>query len=939
MTPSPGSRRIPLWLIPNATVFFSSACIMVVELVAGKLIARHVGMSLYTWTSIIGIVMAGISIGNFLGGKLADRYRPSTTLAVLFFAAAAGCLSVLPVNGLSGTVTPFLGLPWVMRVFIHVSIVFFAPATLLGMINPVVAKMALDFRRAQGRTVGGVFAWGVAGSLVGTFATGFHLVSVWRVSTIVVVSASGLALLGALYLAAAWRGRISSPAPSKPVTAAAVTGAELWAAARIWTPAAVTVFISNAAFMAFELALMRMVAREFGGSLYAWTTVIGIVLAGISLGNYCGGRLADRHTAKSLISLVFCLAALAVMASPSLHTWMTAWRGNFWRLASLSWPMQILINVAFVGFVPCVFIGMVSPVVTRRLLEQGKAPGASVGAVYAWGSVGAIVGTFMTGYVLIQWIGSTSVVAAVALLLALTALAYTPKCAWTLAATALCGGITVMALFAPSALHTTSARLGYRSPDNPNRVYEDESQYAYIAVLEDGEEPDTRVMYLDRLVHTRIDMSDHTRLLYEYELVYSAIMESRTALPEPVRAFVLGGGGYAYPHYLELVRPGSDIVVAEIDPAVTEAAHAAMGLPRDTSITIHHLDARNVVTDMLRRLEVGEGFQRFDFIFGDSINDYTVPFHLTTREFKQAMHDLLTDDGVYLFNMIDMFDSGAFLAAVVNTCRQVFPQVAVFNTGRPTFIRDTFVVVCSREDTPVEDVTPMLRRQGHLGEKLSDETIDALIEKNNQLLLTDDFAPVENLLAPVVRTRVAHTGVLHLSFASRYAAEGDFDRAVRHCHQALEMHPRWPQAYEVLAEILAMKGDTDGAIEALAAAIPEDNPGPSLYNLATALMAAERNEEAAGAWREYIKVVPESVSAWYNLGVVYGELQEYMHAVNAWRKALDLDPHHADSLYNLAVAEIMRSNTDAARKLVETMLEAGHNVDVDMLRAVGLLQQ
>src|SRR3989339_2021969 len=65
---------------PHAIIFFSSAFIMVVELVAGRLIARHLGSSIYTWTSVIGVILAGISIGNYLGGWLADQRRPASLL-------------------------------------------------------------------------------------------------------------------------------------------------------------------------------------------------------------------------------------------------------------------------------------------------------------------------------------------------------------------------------------------------------------------------------------------------------------------------------------------------------------------------------------------------------------------------------------------------------------------------------------------------------------------------------------------------------------------------------------------------------------------------------------------------------------------------------------------------------------------------------------------
>jgi predicted membrane-bound spermidine synthase len=75
-------------VFPCATVFISSFCIMVLELVAGRLIARFLGASLYTWTSVIGVVLAGITLGNYLGGRIADRFSPRKALAVLFAIAS-----------------------------------------------------------------------------------------------------------------------------------------------------------------------------------------------------------------------------------------------------------------------------------------------------------------------------------------------------------------------------------------------------------------------------------------------------------------------------------------------------------------------------------------------------------------------------------------------------------------------------------------------------------------------------------------------------------------------------------------------------------------------------------------------------------------------------------------------------------------------------------
>ena len=198
-----GGRR--LRLAANATVFFSSACIMVVELVAGRLISRHLGQSLYTWTAVIGVILAGISIGNLVGGRLADCFPPRRALAALFFLAALGCLAAPALNRLAGEGPWLWTLPWPARIVAHVGLVFLVPAILLGTISPVAARMALDPRRRAGRTLGDVYAWGAAGALAGAFLAGFVLVAHAGVTAIVQASGGGLALLGLIYAASSSR--------------------------------------------------------------------------------------------------------------------------------------------------------------------------------------------------------------------------------------------------------------------------------------------------------------------------------------------------------------------------------------------------------------------------------------------------------------------------------------------------------------------------------------------------------------------------------------------------------------------------------------------------------------------------------------------------------------------------------------------------------------
>src|SRR5579872_6175311 len=126
----PRSQTGDFWVLAgcNAIVFGASVCIMVLELTASRLIANYVGQSLYTWTSVIGVVLAGISIGNYVGGYLADRFDPRTLLSRLFLLAGLLTMSVLFMNGwAAGTPRPER-MHWQLWVMLVVAWVFFLPA-------------------------------------------------------------------------------------------------------------------------------------------------------------------------------------------------------------------------------------------------------------------------------------------------------------------------------------------------------------------------------------------------------------------------------------------------------------------------------------------------------------------------------------------------------------------------------------------------------------------------------------------------------------------------------------------------------------------------------------------------------------------------------------------------------------------------------------------
>ena len=184
-------------------------------------------------------------------------------------------------------------------------------------------------------------------------------------------------------------------------------------------------------------------------------------------------------------------------------------------------------------------------------------------------------------------------------------------------------------------------------------------------------------------MHSKIIMDNILDLQYSYERIYAAVTHLLSRDKNKISVLAIGGGGYVFPRYVEKVWPGSRIDVAEIDPRVTEAAIQAFGLERNTSINTFTMDARNYVDQLLEKKRTGGQIPRYDFIYEDAFNDYSVPYQLTTKEFNDKIAQILTDDGVYMINLIDTYDSGLFLGAIVKTLEQTFSHIYVIAEEKP----------------------------------------------------------------------------------------------------------------------------------------------------------------------------------------------------------------------------------------------------------------
>jgi len=208
-------------------------------------------------------------------------------------------------------------------------------------------------------------------------------------------------------------------------------------------------------------------------------------------------------------------------------------------------------------------------------------------------------------------------------------------------------------------------------------------------------------------------------------------------------------GGYLLAHrrLAEAHRPAR-IEVVEIDAEVTRVAQRYLGLPRATAIVTHNEDARWFAI---------RSHAKHDAIFIDAFNDLSVPYHLTTREATAELEDLLEDGGVLAANVVDDFSKGRFLPSYIRTVQQVFgtENVALLMDSADDVEsgRSTFVVVASTRLESLLDFMYGPRTIGDsvfaVGYRLPHAELQRYLARRGAIVLTDDYAPVDSMLAPL----------------------------------------------------------------------------------------------------------------------------------------------------------------------------------------------
>lgn len=481
----------------------------------------------------------------------------------------------------------------------------------------------------------------------------------------------------------------------------------------------VTVFVCGALVMIFEIIGSRILSPFLGASTYIWTSLIGVILAALSLGYWLGGRLADKKPdVKILASVIFVsggLIALTVLIKDVLLSLIAS--------AAIMIELKAML-AAILLFAPAsICLGIVTPFAVRLRMTTVEETGQTVGRLYALSTIGSIVGTFAAGFFLIPFVGSVRTLYMIAGGLIFLSIFLAPLSLSKL-------NIAAIVLFI---LGVTASEGGAYALRYTSGVYDIDTEYSRVQVFE-TKDPITlrpiRALATDPYFVQSATFLDSDDLVLEYGQYYHLIRHFK---PDLMKTLMIGGAGYTFPREYLRSYPGARIDVVEIDPGMTQIARDHFRMKENPRMHIFHEDGRMFIN----RVEDA----RYDAILMDAFGSlFSVPHHLTTVEAVTQFHRILSKDGVIVFNLGAAIsgEGSKFLAAELATYRKVFPYVYIFkvNLDYPNERLQNLIMVASKSENP-----PVATSDPFMEQLLTHLYIGQL--PGGSEFLTDDLSPVE----------------------------------------------------------------------------------------------------------------------------------------------------------------------------------------------------
>ncbi|MFA6254612.1 MAG: fused MFS/spermidine synthase [Patescibacteria group bacterium] len=484
----------------------------------------------------------------------------------------------------------------------------------------------------------------------------------------------------------------------------------------------IIVFIAGTVVMILELIGSRILAPYLGNSIFVWASLIGVILGALSLGYYLGGHFSANNPKLKFLAAIIFAAGLSILIITLIKDLV------LFSAIELGVKTGSILATLILFTVPSVLLGMVSPYALRLKIEKIENSGGVAGNLYALSTIGSIAGTFLAGFYLIPTFGSTQILFGLSAVLIITALLGGGKKTKAIAL------ILVIIIWSLNQLVPSQF------------VFEGDSAYNHIIVKDtiDKNNEEVRILYLATESHSGV-YKNPNELYASYHQFYRL---DTLFKPKIEKALTLGGGAYVAPRDFLKRFPKALMTVVEIDPKVTEVAKQYFWLQDNPRLKIDHQDGR---------IFLNNNREKFDVIYGDAFSSYySIPFQLTTKEAAEKIYNSLTDDGIFILNIIAALDGdkAKLFQAEYKTLQSVFPQLYLFPTryynGENQGKYQNLVLIATKNQTRLTK-QELVKEATSKQKELLEHLWEGPLELDPSLpILTDNFAPVDYYISKLL---------------------------------------------------------------------------------------------------------------------------------------------------------------------------------------------
>ena len=638
--------------------------------------------------------MGGLALGSAVAGRYAGRVtRPVLVYGILEAGIALSALAVplllLAARGLYAAIlgdqpappdAATIGQPifYLLVAFVVLAI----PTGFMGATLPLLIRYAVRTDAEVGPRVALLYAINTAGAVCGTVIAAFALLPALGLNRTVWVGVAVNVLV--FFIAAALaRGR-RDRAPTDVTTAAAASPPDfvtacirpLFTQSGPLTSRLTKVFHTQPAWMLplmlvsganaflYEVLWTRMLAHVVGGSIYAFATMLAAFLTGIALGGGLAGKVAANRE-RAAVGFAITQVAIGVL-SIGVYAWMGLLIPDERTTATLA-----LFAIA-VMLPATIFIGATLPLSVRVLARDETEATAGTARIYAWNTVGAIIGAILAGFVLIPGLGfegSIRVAVSVNLFLALWAAACVARPRPIPVGVAAVGIVAVLAFYSPSrpqaVVASSGFSVGFAAP--PRELYYAVGRSSTVMLLASGNSYYVRT---NGLPEASIQVRGVPPNLDTQKWLTALPVAAR---PDARNMLVVGfGGGVA----LEGVPPSVESIdVVELEPEVITANRLLSGM-RDTD-PLSDPRVNVVINDARNALKLTGN--TYDVIVSQPSHPWTAgASHLFTRQFAAEVRSHLSDGGVFLQWMNAEFVDAPLLRTLAATLVAEYEYVRLY---------------------------------------------------------------------------------------------------------------------------------------------------------------------------------------------------------------------------------------------------------------------